>query len=190
MDETSTISCSFIDTNYTAMEYEQLRDMLTNNLIYSSPNAAISVSGTYTDAKDYLYVLVADDSAQNYREIYYYVVGDLECFVAEVKEYRDEATAAQENMEDTPKLWEQRLPEPLPGIILKERFLYAEAKKKVNSSAFMEGGEPPSYFVTEKACKSSRSMIPNYIEYIQHVSWTGQTGGKYDTGYWSIQISQ
>ena len=103
MDETSTISCSFIDTNYTAMEYEQLRDMLTNNLIYSSPNAAISVSGTYTDAKDYLYVLVADDSAQNYREIYYYVVGDLECFVAEVKEYRDEATAAQEHMEDTPE---------------------------------------------------------------------------------------
>ena len=48
-------------------------------------------------------MLVADDSAQNYREIYYYVVGDLECFVAEVKEYRDEATAAQENMEDTPE---------------------------------------------------------------------------------------
>ena len=37
---------ALFDTNYTAMEYEQLRDMLTNNLIYSSPNAAISVSGT------------------------------------------------------------------------------------------------------------------------------------------------
>ena len=102
-DETSTISCSFIDTNYTAMDYEQLRDMLTNNLIYSSPNASISVSATYTDAKDYLYVLVADDSAQNYREIYYYVVGDMECFVAEVKEYREEAQAASENAEDTPE---------------------------------------------------------------------------------------
>ncbi len=103
LEETSTISCSYIDTNYTALEYEDLRDMLTNELLYASPNAQISVSASYTDAKDYLYVLTADDAALTYREIYYYVVGDLKCFVTEVKEYREEAAAAQAESLDTPE---------------------------------------------------------------------------------------
>ena len=38
-----------------------------------------------------------------YREIYYYVVGDLKCFVTEVKEYREEAAAAQAESLDTPE---------------------------------------------------------------------------------------
>ena len=135
-------------------------------------------------------MLVADDSAQNYREIYYYVVGDLECFVAEVKEYRDEATAAQENMEDTPEAVGAEIARTFTWNNLKGEIPLPGSEEKVNSSAFMGRRRTAFLFRDRKACKSSRSMIPNYIEYIQHVSWTGQTGGKYDTGYWSIQISQ
>lgn len=91
MDGVSTISCSYLDTNYSVMEYEQLRDMLTNNLLYSNVNAQISASAVYTNVRDYLYILIVDDTAEEYRNIYCYVVGDYRCFCAEVKEYRAEA---------------------------------------------------------------------------------------------------
>ncbi len=94
-EETSTITCSYMDTNYSVLEYEQLRDMLTNNLLYSNVNAQISTSAVYTQAKDYLYILIVDDSAQSYRDLYYYVVGDYRCFSLEVKEYRAEAEQAK-----------------------------------------------------------------------------------------------
>ena len=44
VEETSEITCSYLDTNYSVAEYEQLRDMLTNNLMYSDVNAQISTS--------------------------------------------------------------------------------------------------------------------------------------------------
>ena len=56
-EDTSTIVCSYLDTNYSVLEYEQLRDMLTNNAVYSNADAQISTSAAYTDAKDYLYML-------------------------------------------------------------------------------------------------------------------------------------
>lgn len=101
-EETSEIACSYIDTNYSVAEYEQLRDMLTNNLMYSDVNAQISTSAGYTDAKDYLYTLTADDSDKDYREIYYYVVGDHRCFCVTVREYREEAEQA-DSPDDTPQ---------------------------------------------------------------------------------------
>lgn len=101
--ETSTITCSYIDTNYSVMEYELLRDMLTNNLFYSNVNAQISTSAVYTDNKDYLYILIADDSSQGYRNIYHYVVGDYRCFLVEVKEYRAEAEQAKSQEGKTPQ---------------------------------------------------------------------------------------
>lgn len=101
--ETSTISCSYLDTNYSVMEYEQLRDMLTNNLFYSNVNAQISTSAVYTLDKDYLYILIVDDSSQAYRNIYHYVVGDYRCFCVEVKEYRAEADAAKAQNQKTPQ---------------------------------------------------------------------------------------
>ena len=94
VEETSEITCSYLDTNYSVAEYEQLRDMLTNNLMYSDVNAQISTSAGYTDAKDYLYTLTADDSGKDYRDIYYYVVGDHRCFCVTVREYREEAAQA------------------------------------------------------------------------------------------------
>ena len=101
-EETSEITCSYLDTNYSVAEYEQLRDMLTNNLMYSDVNAQISTSAGYTDAKDYLYTLTADDSDKDYRDIYYYVVGDYRCFCVTVREYREEAAQA-ESADDTPQ---------------------------------------------------------------------------------------
>lgn len=101
-EETSTITCSYIDTNYSVMEYEQLREMLTNNLLYGKVDAEISTSAGYTDAKDCLYVLTADDAEEDFREIYYYVVGDHRCFLVEVKEYRAEAEAKKAEGKDTP----------------------------------------------------------------------------------------
>ncbi len=97
-EATSTITCSYLDTNYSVYEYEQLRDMLTNNLLYSNVDAQISTSAVYTDAKDYLYIVLVDDTAQDFRCIYHYVVGDYRCFCVAVKEYRSEAEqlAAQE----------------------------------------------------------------------------------------------
>lgn len=100
---TSTITCSYMDTNYSVMEYEQLRDMLTNNLLYSNVNAQISTSAVYTQAKDYLYILLVDDSAQEYRDLYYYVVGDYRCFCLTVKEYRVEAEQAAALQVKTPQ---------------------------------------------------------------------------------------
>ena len=91
MTETSTITCSYMDTNYSVLEYEQLRDMLTNNLLYTNVNAQISTSAVYTKAKDCLYIVIVDDSSQVYRDIYHYVVGDYRCFSVEVREYRSEA---------------------------------------------------------------------------------------------------
>lgn len=91
MTETSTITCSYMDTNYSVLEYEQLRNMLTNNLLYANVNAQISTSAVYTKAKDCLYIVIVDDSSQVYRDIYHYVVGDYRCFSVEVREYRSEA---------------------------------------------------------------------------------------------------
>lgn len=110
-DETSTITCSYIDTNYSVLEYEQLRDMLTNNLFYSNVNAQISTSAVYTLSKDYLYILIVDDSAKEYRDIYHYVVGDYRCFSVEVREYRAEAEAAKQLEEDTPQEAGQKIAE-------------------------------------------------------------------------------
>lgn len=102
-ENTSTITCSYIDTNYSVLEYEQLRDMLTNNLIYSNVNAQISASAVYTNAKDCLYILTADDASQDYLEVYYYVVGDYRCFCVTVKEYRAEAEEARAQEAATPQ---------------------------------------------------------------------------------------
>lgn len=102
-ENTSTISISYVDTNYSVLEYEQLRDMLTNNLFYSNVNAQISTSAVYTLAKDYLYILLVDDSAKDYRDIYHYVVGDYRCFLVEVREMRSEAEAAEAQDRDTPQ---------------------------------------------------------------------------------------
>lgn len=89
----STISCTYIDTAYSVLEYEQLREMLMNNLLYSDSAAQITSSAGYTDAKDYLYILIADNSSAEYRDLYYYVVGDYRCFCVTLREYRDEACA-------------------------------------------------------------------------------------------------
>ena len=102
-DTTSTITCSYLDTNYSVLEYEQLRDMLTNNLIYSNVNAQISASAVYTNARDFLYILIADDAAKDYLEVYYYVVGDYRCFCVNVKEYRAEAESARSQERQTPQ---------------------------------------------------------------------------------------
>ncbi len=91
VENNSTITCSYMDTNYSVMEYEQLRDMLTNNLLYSNVNAQISTSAIYTQEKDYLYIVIVDDSALEYKDVYHYVVGDYRCFCVEVREYRAEA---------------------------------------------------------------------------------------------------
>lgn len=68
--------------------------MLTNNAVYSNADAQISTSAAYTDAKDYLYMLTVEPSGVDYRDIYYYVVGDCRCFCVEVREYQAEADAA------------------------------------------------------------------------------------------------
>ena len=102
-DVTSTITCSYLDTNYSVLEYEQLRDMLTNNLVYSHVDAQISTSAVYTKEKDCLYIVIVDDSVQEYREIYHYVVGDYRCFCVEVREYRAEADAAKMQDLKTPQ---------------------------------------------------------------------------------------
>ena len=102
-DPTSTITCSYLDTNYSVLEYEQLRDMLTNNLLYSNVNAQISTSAVYTDARDYLYILISDDSTQDFRTVYCYVVGDYRCFCVEVKEYRAEAEQLKAQEQKTPQ---------------------------------------------------------------------------------------
>lgn len=102
-ENTSTITCSYMDTNYSVFEYEQLRDMLSNNLLYSNVNAQISASAVYTKAKDYLYILIVDDSAKDYRDLYYYVVGDYRCFCVEVREYRAEAEQAKAQAQKTPQ---------------------------------------------------------------------------------------
>ncbi len=109
--ETSTISCSYMDTNYSRQEYEQLRDMLTNNLLYSNVDAQITTSAVYTLAKDYLYIILVDDSLEDYRTIYHYVVGDYQCFCVEVKEYREEAEQAELLEEDTPQEIGQKVAE-------------------------------------------------------------------------------
>ena len=109
--ETSAITCSYIDTNYSVMEYEQLRDMLTNNLFYSNVNAQISTSAIYTNNKDYLYILIVDNSSQDYRNIYHYVVGDYRCFLVEVKEYRAEADQAKAQEQKTPQEIGQKVAE-------------------------------------------------------------------------------
>jgi hypothetical protein len=101
--QTSTITCSYLDTNYSVMEYEQLRDMLTNNLLYSNVNAQISTSAVYTDAKDYLYIILVDDAAQDYRNTYCYVVGDYRCFCVTVQEYREEADQLTAQEQQTPR---------------------------------------------------------------------------------------
>ncbi|MCD7745068.1 MAG: hypothetical protein LUI13_07295 [Lachnospiraceae bacterium] len=101
--ETSTISCSYLSTNYSRGDYEQLRDMLTNNLLYSNVNAQITTSAVYTLAMDYLYIILVDDSSEEYRDIYHYVVGDYECFCVQVREYRDEAAEAEAQELETPQ---------------------------------------------------------------------------------------
>lgn len=109
--ETSTITCSYIDTNYSVLEYEQLRDMLTNNLFYSNVNAKVSTSAVYTLDKDYLYILIVDDSDHEYRDIYHYVVGDYRCFEVAVREYRSEADTDRAAGEDTPQEAGQKIAE-------------------------------------------------------------------------------
>ncbi|MCD7735994.1 MAG: hypothetical protein LUI07_03360 [Lachnospiraceae bacterium] len=110
-EESSTISCSYLDTNYSRQEYEQLRDMLTNNLIYSNVDAQISTSAVYTLSMDYLYIVLVDDSSEDYRNIYNYVVGDYRCFCVQVKEYRAEAEQAQAQDQDTPQESGQKVAE-------------------------------------------------------------------------------
>lgn len=102
VENTSTITCSYMDTNYSVLEYEQLRDMLTNNLLYANVNAQISTSAVYTQTKDYLYIVIVDDSALEYKDVYHYVVGDYRCFCVEVREYRAEADQAVANGVKTP----------------------------------------------------------------------------------------
>lgn len=102
VDATSTIVCSYLDTNYSVLEYEQLRDMLTNNVLYSNVDAQISTSAAYTDAKDYLYMVTVEPSEADYRDIYYYVVGDHRCFCVEVREYQAEADALTAAQQKTP----------------------------------------------------------------------------------------
>ncbi|MCD7715595.1 MAG: hypothetical protein LUG56_07025 [Lachnospiraceae bacterium] len=109
--ETSSISCSFLDTNYSRADYEQLRDMLTNNLLYSNVNAQITTSAVYTLAMDYLYIVLVDDSSEAYRDIYHYVVGDYQCFCVEVIEYRDEAEQDEAQDLDTPREIGQKVAE-------------------------------------------------------------------------------
>lgn len=99
----SSITCSYMTTNYMTTEYEQLRDMLTNDIVYSRVNAQISTNASYTDNKDYLFILTADDASLDYREIFYYVVGDLKCFCAAVKECRCEADEARNAQKPTPE---------------------------------------------------------------------------------------
>ena len=101
-ENTSTIVCSYLDTNYSVLEYEQLRDMLTNNAVYSNADAQISTSAAYTDAKDYLYMLTVEPSGVDYQDIYYYVVGDCRCFCVEVREYQAEADALEAAQQKTP----------------------------------------------------------------------------------------
>ncbi len=102
-EASSSVTCSYMTTNYMTTEYEQLRDMLTNDIVYSRVNAQISTNAAYTDNKDYLYILTADDASLDYREIFYYVVGDLKCFCAAVKEYRSEADEARSAQRSTPE---------------------------------------------------------------------------------------
>lgn len=102
-ENTSTITCSYMDTNYTVLEYEQLRDMLSSKLIYSNVSAQISTSAVYTEAKDYLYIVTVDDSAQDYLDVYYYVVGNQRCFCVAVREYRAEAEARKADSKQTPQ---------------------------------------------------------------------------------------
>ncbi len=109
--DTSTITCSYMDTNYSVLEYEQLRDMLTNSLVYSNVNAQISTSAVYTKEKDCLYIVIVDDSAQEYRDIYHYVVGDYRCFCVEVREYRAEAEQAKAQDQKTPQEAGQKMAE-------------------------------------------------------------------------------
>ncbi|MCC8066689.1 MAG: hypothetical protein LIO94_06270 [Clostridiales bacterium] len=109
--ETSTISCSYLDTNYSRTEYEQLRDMLTNNLVYGNVNAQITTSAVYTLSMDYLYIILVDDSSNDYRDIYYYVVGDYQCFCVQVKEYRSEAEQASAQDLQTPQEAGQKVAE-------------------------------------------------------------------------------
>ncbi|MCD8336740.1 MAG: hypothetical protein LUD18_05585 [Lachnospiraceae bacterium] len=101
--ETSTISCSYMETNYSRQDYEQLRDMLTNNLIYDNVNAQITTSAVYTLSMDYLYIVLVDDSSEDYCDIYNYVVGDYQCFCVQVREYREEAKLAEAQEADTPR---------------------------------------------------------------------------------------
>ncbi|MCD7762112.1 MAG: hypothetical protein LUI14_02735 [Lachnospiraceae bacterium] len=109
--ETSLISCSFLDTNYSRQDYEQLRDMLTNKILYSNVSAQITTSAVYTLAMDYLYIILVDDSSAEYRTIYHYVVGDYQCFCVEVKEYRAEAEQAEAQEADTPQEIGQKIAE-------------------------------------------------------------------------------
>ncbi len=109
--ETSTISCSYLETNYSRQDYEQLRDMLTNNLLYNNVNAQITTSAVYTLAMDYLYIILVDDSSEDYRDIFHYVVGDYQCFCVEVKEYRDQADEAEAQEQDTPREIGQKVAE-------------------------------------------------------------------------------
>lgn len=102
-ENTSTITFSYLDTSFSVLEYEQLRDMLTNNLLYSNVNAQLSSSAVYTDAKDYLYILIVDDASAEYRDIYCYVVGDYRCFCVEVREYRSEADELRAQKIQTPQ---------------------------------------------------------------------------------------
>ena len=103
VDAASEITCSYMATNYSLQEYEQLRDMLTNDMVYSKVGAKISSTCTYTDKKDNLFILTVDDESKDYREIVYYVAGEKECFCVEVKEYRTEAESASAAKEKTPE---------------------------------------------------------------------------------------
>ncbi|MCD8347962.1 MAG: hypothetical protein LUD16_08460 [Lachnospiraceae bacterium] len=115
--ETSTISCSYLETNYSRQDYEQLRDMLTNNLIYDNVNAQITTSAVYTLSMDYLYIVLVDDSTEEYCDIYHYVVGDYQCFCVQVREYRAEAELAKAQEQATPREVGQTVAE---GFVWKE----------------------------------------------------------------------
>ena len=101
-DVTSEITCSYQSTIFSLAEYEQLREMLTNDVVYQNRNASVSTSCLYTDVQDNLFQIIADDSSQTYRDIFYYVIGSGKYFSVRVKEYRDEAEAAKAQERKTP----------------------------------------------------------------------------------------
>ena len=101
--DSSQICCFQETTDYSLMEYEQLRGKLTDQVVYEDSSAVVSSTCTYTEAQDNLFVLTSDDAERPYRDIYYYIVRDYEYFCFHVREDRLEAEKAREQQIDTPE---------------------------------------------------------------------------------------